>query len=78
MRLNQYIKQRRIELGLTQVELAKKLGMKTNQQLCNFERGACAFPKNKLKKLRKVLRIDKAEMILRLLDDYELQIREWL
>lgn len=78
MKLPEFVKQRRTELGLTQKELAEKLGMSSAQHLCNIENGSAPMPPKYYKKLKRVLRIDKTEMILRLLDDYELHIREWL
>lgn len=56
----QLVKKRRMELNLTQKELAKLLGYRVPQFVSNLERGTCDIPKNKLKRLCRVLMLDQS------------------
>ena len=47
--LGTYLKAKRQESGLTQQEVADKLGYSTAQFISNFERGLCSPPLNNLK-----------------------------
>lgn len=50
----QFIKSARESVGLSQRELAEKLGYSTGQFISNMERGLCSLPLNKMKKLCKL------------------------
>lgn len=54
-----FIKKRRIEIGLNQINFAKKAKIGTPQQVCNFERGVCMPPIKRLSRIAFVLRVDK-------------------
>jgi transcriptional regulator with XRE-family HTH domain len=56
------LKQRRQELDLTQVEVAKAIGV-SQPTYQNYEAGTMAIPEAKLKRLAKVLRITKDEIL---------------
>lgn len=43
-KIGQYFKNKRLELGFTQSELASSLGFKSAQIVSNWERGLCAPP----------------------------------
>lgn len=53
-----FVKKAREKKGLTQLQLAKKLGYETAQFTSNIERGLCAYPLNKFKRVAKVLDVD--------------------
>lgn len=53
-----FVKKARIQAGLTQNQLAKRLGYDTSQFVSNIERGLCAYPLNKFKKVAKILDCD--------------------
>ena len=64
--LSELMKSRRIELGLTQVEVSKKLGYESPQFLSNFECRKCGLPLNKLKILIRIYKLD-AQLIVEIL-----------
>ena len=55
MGIAENIKQRRMELGLSQQELADKLGYKTRSTITRIESGENAVPENKMAKFAKAL-----------------------
>ena len=57
------IKQKRIELGISQLALAKKLKISSGAQyISNFERGTCFLAPKQLKGLCNMLELDYYEM----------------
>lgn len=52
-----FIKMTRVELNLSQKELALKIGMTGPQFLSNIERGTCLLPPPLIKKMAKYLKI---------------------
>lgn len=57
------IYQYRVSSGLTQDELARALGYSSNQFISNWERGLSHPPQNIIKKLVKILEIEKDQVI---------------
>lgn len=55
MNIGERIKERRLELGMTQEELADKVGFKTRASVSRLEGGDRNIPISKLKKLAEVL-----------------------
>lgn len=55
MNIGDRIKERRLELGMTQEELADKVGFKTRASVSRLEGGDRNIPLSKLKKLSEVL-----------------------
>lgn len=55
--VNKYLKEKRVEAGFTQKELARKLGYTTGQYVSNWERGFCAPPLNAATRITKLLKI---------------------
>lgn len=78
IRFNKFIKMRRLELGITQAELARSLGMKSNQHLCNVEAGKAPMPNKYYKPLRRELRLTKTTLRKVLVRDYIDFLEEWL
>lgn len=78
MQLNKYLKLRRVELGLSQADLALRVGIGTPQQVCNYESGSNVVPPKHYKKIMQVLKIPKKEFKLLLLSDYENKINPYL
>ena len=60
------IKRKRMEVGLTQLEVARKLGYTTSQFISNWERGLANPPAAVLKNLAKLYRMD-AKVLLDML-----------
>lgn len=71
--VNQYLREKRLEAGFTQSDLARVLGYKS-QFVANWERGVSNPPSHVLRKIITVLRIPEDE-ILQLL--YEESMRYW-
>ncbi len=69
------IKTRREEKGVTQNELAKKIGYAHAQFISNFERGYSPLPLKKLYKIRKILSIDEIKLEETLIEDFVIHIR---
>lgn len=78
MYLNKLIQKRRLELGLSQVKLAKMLSFKGGQIISNIERGACGFPKKRLKRLCRALLLDQATVLQAVMTDERKQIEKLL
>lgn len=57
-RIGLYLKKQRTMLGLSQKEVAKRIGLQSSQFISNIERGICATP---LEVLRKFLDIYKQD-----------------
>lgn len=55
-----FLKKRRLDIGLTQAQLAKKMGYLTPQLVSNNERGVSLPPMKTLGKLAKILLVDAA------------------
>jgi transcriptional regulator with XRE-family HTH domain len=76
--LGEYLKDKRSETGLTQSDVAKKLGYSTPQFISNFERGLCAPPLKNLKLLVKLYKLDANELIDVILNEEEESLRKTL
>lgn len=75
-----FIRSRRKELGLTQKQLAQKLGWKVNntQYISNTERGLNPFPVKNVYALSLALQISPEIIIGKMLEDYSNSIRREL
>lgn len=60
MKIGDRIKQRREELGLSQDELAKKLGYKSRSSVNKIERDASGLPRNKIVEIANALQVTPA------------------
>jgi len=78
MNLSNYIKQRRIDKGLTQAEVAKVLGYKNAQFVSNIERGVAGPPPKHIRKLIKLLDLDKNMVMGILMKAQESFIKSYL
>ena len=67
--LGQFLRDKRVDAGLTQAEIAGKLGYSSPQFISNFERGLCSPPLKNLKALVKLYKIDANELIRLILDE---------
>lgn len=65
--IGSYLKKKREEAGLTQVEIAKVLNCKP-QYVCNWERGATTPPWDYLRTIIRLYKIDQTEIIDFLMD----------
>ncbi|HEY8272079.1 MAG TPA: helix-turn-helix transcriptional regulator [Pseudobdellovibrionaceae bacterium] len=58
MKIGEFLKQKRLEAGLSQGSMAKRLGYTSPQFISNWERGLSKPPRSKLKKISLVLKIN--------------------
>lgn len=63
MTLEKYLQDRRIEMGLSQGDLAKKLGLESPQYISNCEREKCTWSVYHFVKLSKILEADPYAMV---------------
>ena len=61
--LGQFLKQKRAEAGLTQWDVAQKLGYSSAQFISNFERGLCQPPLNQLKNIVEIYGLNPQELV---------------
>jgi transcriptional regulator with XRE-family HTH domain len=61
--LGQYLKEKRVESGYTQAELANKLGDVHSQFVSNWERGLCAPPSHAFQDLIAILKLNREKLV---------------
>lgn len=71
--LSHFLKEKRIASGLSQGDVADKLGYSTAQFISNWERGVAAPPVNILKKLAELYKVNAEELFEVVLEE---KIRE--
>lgn len=76
--LGKFIKERRIQLGYSQVKLAKLLNLGTPQFLMNIEADRSPLPIGKLRRLTKALFLDREVVRRIMLDNYDSKVCEAL
>ncbi len=76
--LGDFLKLKRMDKGLTQGEVAQKLGYSTPQFISNIERGLCSPPLKNLKTLIKLYGIHHEEVIELILQEQEKILRKAL
>jgi transcriptional regulator with XRE-family HTH domain len=73
--LPEFLRDMRTKAGLTQAEVATKLGYTSPQFVSNWERGLANPPVVMLRNLTKLYRVEAEEMLTRFLQDVETDIR---
>lgn len=76
--LGSYLKTKRQQSGLTQKDVATKLGYSTAQFISNFERGLCSPPLNNLKVLVGLYNVPAEEVLDIILKEQENILRRAL
>ena len=61
--LGQYLKEKRVQGGYTQVELAARLGDVHSQFVSNWERGLCAPPSHCFQDLIQILKLNRETLV---------------
>lgn len=69
-RVSKIIRQKRIELGYSQPEVAKFLGMKNGQFISNIERNLCALPIKYVHSVGKALKINPEVLVSAMKEDF--------
>ena len=72
--LGNYLKIKRVELGLTQKGLAEKLEGVHSQFVSNWERGLCAPPSHSFEDVIRILKLDRKILVEVMLKDSRIQI----
>jgi len=68
---NQWLKETRVRLGMTQKELAVAVGLNSSQSIANIERGASRFPMKRIAHLCALAKVKKGTVISILVKDYK-------
>lgn len=76
--LGEFLQSKRIKAGLSQGDVATKLGYSSPQFISNFERGLCAPPLNKLKLLVQLYDLNGEEVLKLMLKEHEKHLRKSL
>lgn len=76
--LGRYLAEKRLEKGLSQAAVARTLGYSSAQFISNFERGVCAPPMKKLKRMMEMYEMPSNKVTVLLLDAQEVYIRKFL
>lgn len=62
-RIGDFFRDKRVDAGLTQADVANALGLSTGQFISNWERGISAPPMDYLPKLVKLYKVNKAQLV---------------
>ncbi len=62
-RIGDYFRDRRVDAGLTQADVAQALSLSTGQFISNWERGVSMPPMDYLPKLVKLYKMSKSELL---------------
>ena len=73
--LAEYLKERRMQAGLTQSEVAKKLGYSSPQFVSNWERGLANPPIFVLRDLTKMYKVPVDQMFDLIVEDFKLELQ---
>ncbi len=73
-KLGLFLKEKRVEAGLTQPALADKLGEVHSQFVSNWERGLCAPPSHAFQRLISVLDLSREELVRVMVADYQSEV----
>ncbi len=76
--LGNFLQTKRTKIGLSQGDVASKLGYSSPQFISNFERGLCAPPLNKLKLLVQLYDLNGEEVMKLMLKEQEKHLRKSL
>ncbi len=74
--VGQYLKDKRVEAGYTQFEVAKKLGYLTAQYISNIERGIALPPNRSLTKLIGLYKIPEDQLFSLLLQAQKILLED--
>lgn len=76
--LGLFFKEKRTASGLTQLDVARKLGYTSAQFISNFERGLCSLPLNAIRKLTQLYKADQDKVYNLIMSEQESYIQEQL
>jgi transcriptional regulator with XRE-family HTH domain len=67
--LNDYLRQKRVDSGLSQLDVARELGYSSPQFVSNWERGLVSPPLETIAVLVDLYKIPSSEVVSRILDE---------
>ncbi len=76
MKLEEFVKQRREQLGLSQLEISMMLKYRTVQMVSNWENGRCSIPPEYFGDIAKLLKLNVHDMIGRRMIDLKADLVE--
>lgn len=76
--VGRFLRQRRIEIGLTQRQVSEKLGYGSPQFISDMERGLCTLPLKKLGEIVKLYKLAPQELMELMLQEQEAILRDAL
>ena len=76
--MDKYLKQKRIEANLSQLQLATQLGYTSPQFVSNWERGVALPPLKICKELARLLKVSRKEMRHELIKNYTAKVHKAL
>ena len=76
--MSEFLKNKRIERGLSQIDVGRQLKFSSSQFISNWERGLSSPPIKVLKKLVKLYKMDAAEVIELILDHERKELKKTL
>ncbi len=76
--MGKFLQSKRLEMNLSQGEVADKLGYSSPQFISNIERGLCAPPLKKLKQLISLYDLNGEEVVVMILGEHERHLRRTL
>ncbi len=77
-KLSKIVKDQRIKLKMTQLQLAGRLGYRSAQFVSNWERGLAQPPLKKLLKLITILKLDPVKIMAIIMEEQNQQLRQAL
>lgn len=76
--IGDYTRKKRLAKGITQAQLAGKLGYTSSQFVSNVERGMCCYPAGKMARLAQTIDADLGHMANVMIAAYSQELREKL
>jgi transcriptional regulator with XRE-family HTH domain len=76
--LGVFFKEKRSNMGMTQLDVARKLGYTSAQFISNFERGLCSLPLPAIRKLTQLYKTDGKRVFELIMAEQESYVQEQL
>lgn len=78
MTIGQFLKRRREQLELSQMEVAKQIGYKLPNFISNIENDKAPFPIGRWKDFANVLQLDRTKFLMRVLKEFYPEMLDYL
>jgi transcriptional regulator with XRE-family HTH domain len=74
--LGSFVKNRRLQLGLTQIQLSNLMGYKSGQLVSNLERGLSGIPFEKVGLMASILKVSNDTIIDQMVEDFRINVKD--